>query len=611
MTLSIGRNNEYCLIMTRRFTFVPGLPGSRFLAVMLMAIALASCSTAPQKTPADAEAVAESEAPAEPEVTEEDIVRIEPVRPKIPLSEDILFKTLLAEFAGQRGQLDVAVENYVELAFLTRDPKYVERATRIAVYARNTEAASEVAKLWIELDPMNPDANQVLAVMHLRSGEIEEALERLEVILDYSHGKLDQKLWMIANMLGREKDRELVMQVLERLLENRQDDANALYAFAHVAARMGSPNRAIDLLEATLKLAPENDNAAMSYISILQKQGRGAEAIEWLESELPNREDNDFNLRSAYARLLTDAKRFDDARRQFEILSVQAPNNSDVLFALGLLYLQSNRLDEAQLYFKRLVDNNVRSDDANYYLGRINEEKGSFEEAGKWYESVQQGNNFFDAKVRYALILAKLGDLETARTQLQSIPAKHDTQNTILVQAEGELLIEQQQYDEALAVFDRAIEGKRFNADLLYARAMLAEKMDRFELLEQDLRRILVHDPDNVQALNALGYTLADATDRYQEAYELISRALALSSGDFYILDSMGWVLYRLGRLDEALTYLRKAMSIRQDPEIAAHLGEVLWVKGDRKAAKEIWETALQETPDDSKLLEVIRRFDN
>ena len=569
-------------------------------------LTLAACntvSTKPEETePVEAEVVEEA--------TEEQIVRIEPVRPKIPLSEEILYKTLVAEFAGQRGQLDIAVENYLELAHMTRDPKYVERATRIAIYARNTEAATEVAELWVELDPLNPDAHQVLAVMNLRAGNIDKSLEHLEVILNYSHGKLDQNLWMIANMLGREKDRGMVMQVMEKLLLNYQQDPEAIYAFAHVAARIGEADRAIDLLEQTLALAPENDNAAMSYISILQKQGRIAEAVEWIESVLPAREDNDFNLRSAYARLLTDAKRFDDARRQFEILSVQAPNNSDVLFALGLLYLQSNRLEDAENYFKRLVAQDIRSDDANYYLGRIKEENEEFEEAAVWYQSVQQSENRFDAQLRYGLILGKQGDLNAAREQLQKIVPNNDAQQTMLVQAEAELLAEENLYEEAMAVYDGAIEGKKHNSDLLYARAMLAQKMDRFELLEQDLRRILVLEPDNVQALNALGYSLADETDRYLEAYELIERALALSSGDFYILDSMGWVLYRLGRHDEAIEYLERALEIRQDPEIAAHLGEVLWVTGDKEAAKKIWETALQASPEDNRLLDVMKRFD-
>lgn len=578
----------------------------RIATLPLFLLIFASCSNVPGKQAEVSSAEQDTTAPA----TEEDIVRVEPVRPKIPLSEEILYKTLVAEFAGQRGQLDIAVENYLELAFMTRDPKYVERATRIAIYARNSEAATEVATLWVELDPLNPDAHQVLAVMKLRAGDIDAALEHLEIFLDYSHGKLDQKLWMVANMLGREKDKDLVMQVMEKLLLNHQQDPEAMYAFAHVAARIGEADRAIELLQETLELTPDNDNAAMSYISILQKQGRLKEALEWIEKALLTRKDNDFNLRSAYARLLTDAKRFDDARRQFEILSVQAPNNSDVLFALGLLYLQSDRLDDAQTYFKRLVAQNVRSDDANYYLGRINEEQESYEQAGSWYLSVQQGRNYFDAQIRYSLILAKQGDVKAARKHLQKIPAKGEDQITLLVQAEGELLTAGKLYDDAMSVYDAAIDGKKFNSDLLYARAMLAEKMNRIELLEQDLRRILVRDPDNVQALNALGYTLADETDRHLEAYELIKRAMELSSGDFYILDSMGWVLYRLGRLDEAIEYLQKAMSMRQDPEIAAHLGEVLWVKGDREAAKMIWETALQVTPKDNHLLDVMKRFD-
>jgi len=578
------------------------------LSLAILFVMLASCNNVAVK---ETELIAENETQEAEQATEEDIVRIEPVRPKIALSEEILYKTLVAEFAGQRDRLDIAVENYLDLARMTRDPKYVERATRIAIYARNTEAASETAALWVELDPLNPDAHQVLAVMSLRKGEIEKSLEHLETILENSHGKIDQKLWMIANMLGREKDRDIVMQVMEKLLLNHQGDPEAMYAFAHVAARIGELDRAVELLQATLELAPENDNAAMSYISILQKQGRINEALEWMEKVLPTRESNDFNLRSAYARLLTDAKRFDDSRRQFEILSVQAPNNSDVLFALGLLYLQSSRLDEAKTYFKRLVAQDIRSNDANYYLGRIDEEHKNFEEAGVWYQSVQNGENYFDAQVRYGLILAKLGNMDAARAHLNKIPARGEEQATLLVQAEGELLTDAKLYDEALAVYDVAIEGKAYKGVLLYARAMLAEKMQRIDLMEEDLRRILVKEPDHVQALNALGYTLADETDRYQEAFDLIQRAMDLSPGDFYILDSMGWVLYRLGRHEEAIKLLEKAMSLRQDPEIAAHLGEVLWVTGDKEAAKEVWETALQATPEDSRLLDVIKRFEH
>lgn len=593
-------------LLQQDHSITPPLNRLRALATALAVVVCAACSNVPSKT---GDISQKTETGKTAEEGNAKIIRVEPVRPDIKLTKDILYEILVAEFAGQRGRLDVSVNNYMDLARTTRDPKIVERATRIAVYARDADAAQEAARLWVELDPLNPDPHQVLAVMALRNGDVEEALTHLNDILDYSHGKLDQKLWMIANMLGREKDKDLIMNVMERLVSSRQDSPEALYAFAHVAARLGDFDRAASLLEHALKLAPDNLNAAMSYISILQRQDRGNDAIEWLEKRLKeHKDDNDFNLRLAYARLLTDAQRFDDARRQFEILAVEAPNNTDVLYALGLLYLQANRLDQAETYFKRLAEKTARHNDARYYLGRIAEERKDFDKASIWYEGVEGGDNYFDAQVRYALLLAKRGDIEKARVHLNSIHTEGPNENMILIQAEGELLTEEKRYDDAMQVYDNALK-KGFNADLLYARAMLAEKMDRIDILERDLREILRQDPDNAQALNALGYTLADRTQRFDEAYNLIKRALELSPGDFYILDSMGWVLYRQGKLEEAVEYLRKAMDLRSDPEIAAHLGEVLWVMGDKQGAKQVWETALRATPEDRRLLDVIQRF--
>ncbi len=574
------------------------------LALPGLLVFLAACNTSPLKNPL-ADAVTEKQRDIADKAR---ITGIEPLRPSIPLTEDILYKLLVAELAGQRGALDISVQNYLQLARMTKDPKIIERAARIAVYARHNDAASELARMWVALDPLNPDPHQVLAVMSLRRGEKESALEHLQSILDYSHGEFHKKLWMIANLLGREQDKELVLDVMEALVAKQQDDPQAIYAYAHVAARLGDLQRARALLEQTLGLAPENDNAAMSYISVLQRLGQGNDAINWLAGILPARKGNDFNLRLAYARLLTDAKRFAAARRQFELLSVQAPNNAEVIYALGLLYLQANRLSESEAHFKRLAEQAERSDDAAYYLGRIEQERKHYDKASAWYRGVQAGENYFDAQVRLAMLLAKQGRIAEARKHLHSIRTRGEKQSVILIQAEAELLIEEQRLAEAIQVYDAAI-GDQYHADLLYARAMLAEKMDRLDVMEEDLRRILVQEPNNAQALNALGYTLADRTDRHQEAFGLIKRALELSPGDFYILDSMGWVLYRMGRLDDAIIYLRKAMQLRADPEIAAHLGEVLWVIGDKEGARQVWDTALQATPEDSRLLDVIKRF--
>lgn len=552
--------------------------------------------------------------PVEPEAVAEDtasrvkITRVEPVRPKIPLTEDLLFKLLMAEFAGHKGMLDISVENYLDLALSTRDHRIVERAARVAVYARDDVSALAAARLWVELDPRNPDPHQVLAVMKLRAGNLDQAASHLQDIFVYSDGEVDEKLWMIANLLGSEKDREAVLDVMEKLVASQDNSPSALYAFAHVAAKLEDLERSRELLEDALALAPGNDNVALSYISILQRLGHEQEALAWLEQGLAQRAENDFNLRMAYARLLMEARQFDRALDQFELLVVQEPENTDVLYGLGLLYLQSNRLDDSEALFKKLAEQEYLRDTANYYLGRIAEEKRLYDEAGAWYQGVNKGENYFDAQVRLAMLLARNGEVDEARNHLGSIRTQSREQALVIVQAEGELLIQAGRYEEAIAVYTEMLEHQ-YDADLLYARAMAAEKIGRLELLESDLRTILEHEPDHAQALNALGYTLADATDRHAEAYELIKKALELRPTNFYILDSMGWVLYRLGRLDEAIEYLRKALNIRQDPEIAAHLGEVLWVRGEREQAKEVWESALKQTPEDTRLLDVIERF--
>ncbi len=241
-------------------------------------------------------------------------------------------------------------------------------------------------------------------------------------------------------------------------------------------------------------------------------------------------------------------------------------------------------------------------------MGRISEENEDLEKASNWYRGVSSGKNYFDAQMRIGMLLGKQNKIEEARLHLAKIRTQSNREKSVLIQAEAEMLAENSRFQEAMDVFDKALQ-EGYDEDLLYSRAMLAEKMDRLDVLEMDLRAILDKDPNNSQALNALGYTLADRTDRFDEAYDLIKRALEISPDDYFVLDSMGWILYRQGRLDEAIEFLSKALSGKNDPEIAAHLGEVLWVKGDKEAAQAIWDTALSETPNDDRLRKVINRL--
>ena len=530
-----------------------------------------------------------------------------PVPRKSQLTGDVLYKLIVAEVSGQRGRIDVALKNYLELSKKLDDPQIAERATRIAVFARKTDKALEAAGRWVALAPHSVEARQIIAAMYIRAGDIEASLENLEYVLSVRNENAGKTLRMIANFLGREEDKDVALTVMERLIERRKDDPDALLAYALLAIRAEDLDRARQAMDKVAEIAPDNLSVAMAYLSVLQRQGDVETALEWLENSL-EKNPGKFEVRMVYARMLADAKRFEDAGEQFELLAEQDPEHADVRYALGLLYLQSSKLDAAKEQFSYLSEHAERHDDANFFLGQIAESKKEHPQALAHYRVIKEGDHYFDAQLHIALVLSKQGTIAAARAQLRTISSSDEKQERMVVRIEGEMLTEVGEYDEAMSVYNESLR-QRFDTELLYTRAMLAEKMGKLDQLERDLRAILEVEPDNAQALNALGYTLADRTERYHEALELISKALELNPKDFYVLDSMGWVLYRLGRLEEAIPYLRSAREIRDDPEVAAHLAEVLWVAGDKDGARDVWESALQTTPDDEILLDVIKRL--
>ncbi|MGE0860079.1 MAG: tetratricopeptide repeat protein [Gammaproteobacteria bacterium] len=572
---------------------------SRLTGALLLAL-LAACATPPPSGPTGA---APLNVPAAPPVS----VTPPPAAP-FAYENDPYYRLLMAEFAGQRGHLDVAVNNYVELAQTLRDPALAERATRIAVFARDDEAGLLAARTWVELDPRDMDARQILAAMYIRHQNPDAALEHLEYVLSHDDGQPGNRLRMVANLLGHEDDRQTALSVMEKLVARHGDDSDALLAYALLAIRAEQLDRARDAMNRIVKHTELSSSVAMAYLAILQKQGKLPQALEWLDSVLATNP-KQFGLRLIYARLLADANRYEEARLQFSALAAEAPENSDILFALGLLNLQANRVDDARTNFEKLIKLDTRTDEAHFYLGQIAEARKQPEVALKHYKQVQGGGNYFGAQMRTALVKAVKGETDQALVFLDKVPVEDDEQRFSVARAKGEILSDKGRLDEAMQVYDAALHGDAFNSDMLYTRAMLAERMGKIDVLERDLRTIIAREPENAQALNALGYTLADRTKRYDEALALISKAMELAPKDFYILDSMGWVLYRLGRLEEAVDYLKRAKELRNDPEVAAHLGEVLWVKGERDAARQTWDAALRDTPNDKKLLEVIKRL--
>jgi tetratricopeptide (TPR) repeat protein len=522
---------------------------------------------------------------------------------------DDAYHLMVAEIAIMRGQIELAVEYYLSVARSQNNPEIAERAVRIAVYGQNLEAATEAAQRWVELAPDKVEARQTILAIYIRQDKPDKAFQYLDDIIGTSTLSEQKLFGSVLAVLAREKNMTTVLSVTRRVAQKYPERAYAQYMHGMLAAQGDQSTEALEYLDRAL-LIQDIEGAHNSRANLLLKLGRREEAVISLYKSVLARPDNQ-KLRLTYARLLVDIKQYEKARVQFEILHRASPRDADLLYSLGLLSLESQRLDDAEKYMLELVQMNQREGESQYYLGRINEGLGRYQKAIDWYRQVHISDYLFDAKLHIADLLGKTGRYDQAHDQLDAM-LKGSQSNGSLVRiylAMGELLRSEARFEEAVEVYTTALDIVPGNTDLLYSRGLVAERIGRLDILEQDILEILETEPDNAYALNVLGFTLADQTDRYQEAYGYLQRAIEIRPDDAAIIDSLGWVNYRLGNYDEAIRLLQRALSQFDDSEIAAHLGEVLWVSGARGEAKEVWQRALRKVPDDPLLQKTMRRF--
>lgn len=530
--------------------------------------------------------------------------------PSVPLTAEVLYDLLIGEIAGQRGDLTTSIEALTRAAQRTRDPRIAERATLTALYAKRHNEALASARLWAELQPAQNEPKEALGEILLELEEPEAAQQQFVQILASARSpeQLGQYYLRLAAVLARAQQRARALEIMQELVRVHPERAEAHFGLAHLAVRQSDLNRAEQAIDQVLQLRPDWEDAAAFKARILVSRKDAQKARAFYESFL-KRHPRATLLRLSYARYLVDLKQWDAARAQFKRVVELNPNDGDALYAVGLLALQVNQLDEAERYLKLNLNAQPENDQARLYLGQIAEQRRDYPQAIRWYNDIESSAYYFEAQTRIATAFAKQGDLAAARSHLHNIVPQNDQQRVQLVLTEDQLLREQKQFGESLKILNGALTALPDDADLLYARALVAEKLGMLELHERDLRQLIQKDPKNAHALNALGYTLADRTNRYQEALELIERAISLQPEDPFIMDSLGWVHYRMGNNAEAIKHLQRALNIRNDAEISAHLGEVLWVTGDQTAAESVWRQALQITPDNEVLLTIIKKF--
>jgi tetratricopeptide (TPR) repeat protein len=524
------------------------------------------------------------------------------------LSEPTLYEFLLGEIAVQRGDLPLAAKTYLDLAKRTRDPRVARRAVEVANQARLNDLALEAARTWHDIEPASAHALQVLAAVLVAAKKVEEAEPVLEKLLSAEGVNRENGFMQLNRLLSGNPDKASNLRVIRSLAAKHPGMPQAHFALAQAAALADDDAAAVSAAREALRLRPDWELAALLEAQVLQKRSpqEAAKRLGEFVEKYPDAREARLN----YARSLVLAKRLPEARQQFELIAAANQGNPDVLYAVGLLAYQLKDYAAAQNYLQRVLGLKHRDpDQVRYLLGQAAEEQRQWPQAIKWYESIGAGEHQIPARMKIANAIAKQGRLDEARAFLHRVSAEHPNEQAQFIVAEAQILRDAQRAGEAFALLEQALAKQPDQPDILYDLALTAEKLERFDLLEAHLRKLIQVKPDHAHAYNALGYSFADRNTRLAEARKLIEKALELSPDDYFIIDSLGWVLYREGDLKGAARELRRAYGGRPDAEIGAHLGEVLWVLGEKDEAGRIWDESLKAGPDNETLRKTIRRL--
>ncbi len=533
------------------------------------------------------------------------------ISPEIAQRAELVYQVLAGEITGKLGDLKQATEHYLEAAKLSDDPEIAARTARIALFSKDYDLAFDAVNRWVELEPGNPEALRMAGLLYVHKGEPDKAAEYLAKVIDAAGEDAYEASFAHLNlMFGQGEINGNELKTMDLL---RQRYPNVVYAhqtYAEMAYRAKNYEAAIVGADAVLAIDPANKQARIVKYRAMLSQGDADAALAGMKQLLAS-EPDDPELRHNYARMLVQARRYEEALREYDRILGTKPDDKDLIYSAALLDIELKHYPKARQRLNTLIESPNHRNEAFYYLGRIDEDEGKLAEAIEWYSRIHDGDYYFDASSRIATLMAANGQLEDARNYIRSLREQTSNQSVQiqLYLLEGELIRDRQGAQQAYDFYDEVLKTYPDNTELLYARAMVAESIGHIDWLERDLLTIIKREPENATALNALGYTLADRTERYQEAEQYIRKALKIRPADPAILDSMGWVKYKLGDLQGAEEYLRKAYAITPDAEIAAHLSEVRWLQGKKREAREILREALKTSPKDSRLLELQKQY--
>jgi len=557
----------------------------------------------------------DADGPSSAEVMGADDMAADEKLPNVPLTKDLLYKIMKAELEVRAGNWQGPYVSLMGLAQQTRDPRLARRAAEVALSAKQSGESLAAIRLWRELAPDSEEAAQYYLGMAVLADDMQEAeaifKRRLQEAAPAARGVI---MFQIQQVLTRAKDKNVAAATLERLLAPYPDSPEAHVVLAQSAFARGVNDLALSEAQEALRLKPDSEIAVLTLAQVNADQGEIANILARFLEANPNARE----VRAAHARILVNQKKYELARKEFQALLKEQPDNLGTLYALGIMSMQLDDQAAAEKYLGQFVEvlekNPGDERDPSkvlMMLSQLAEERGDYKAAQQWLEKVDEGEpqSWFAAQLKRGQLLGKQGDLEGARAFLAALKANEPSEQAQIVLAQGHVLRDAGKLSEAYTVMEEGAKRFSANTDLLYDFALLAEKLGRLDVMEKTLRDVMAQAPDNHHAFNALGYSLAERGVRLDEALALIDKALKMAPGDPFIMDSMGWVQYRLGNLQEAETHLRRAYALRSDVEIAVHLGEVLWHKGEKADAQKLWREARAKDPKNDTLKSTLTRL--
>jgi tetratricopeptide (TPR) repeat protein len=533
---------------------------------------------------------------------------VEPVLPNIDLSKELVYEFLLTEIANQRGYKSLAEEGSAAMTKKTRDPRIARRAAQLAFESGDLNKSINAFRQWQEIEPASPLAGRMLSSILLRSGKLDEARLELSKLLKMAEANPGNTFMQIFQLLAAYAEQPAVVELIRGLAQPYPQIPEAHWVVAQLAQLGGNYELALDEVEQARRLRPDWNMAVSLEAQLLQKKApqQGLEILRRYLSDFPDASE----IRLQYARMLLEQRQYESSRNEFQHLSKDNPENPELIFAIALISLQLNDLQGAEMQLNEALKKGKKEQGTvQYYLGQLSEAKEKKEEALAHYRQVKDGEYQFAAQLRIVYILNKSGNQKEALEHLQHVQPNSNQQRVQLLLIEAQFLNEAKQVEKAYQVLRQGLTKLPNHPDLLYEAAILADKAGEHDVFEQLMRKLIQIRPDHAHAYNALGYGLLERNERIPEAVKLVEKALQLAPNDPAIMDSVGWGYYRMGKLDESIDLLKRAFASNPDPEIASHLGEVLWMSGDKEQAKQIWQESLKANPGNAMLRAVTQKF--